>query len=514
MRSEKKQTIINLIAKTISYGTTMIISFFLTPYLVAKIGKEAYSFYPMANNFVNYMGVITTALNSMGSRFITVALTQGNKKKANEYFYSILISNIILSAVLAIPMTVIVVFLDKILDIPLDIVVSVKTLFALVFISMIVNLLTNVFGVAVFSQNRMDLSSVCDIIVGISRVMLYLFLFMCFKANLVFVGIVSLIVALFTCIIQFAYTKKLLPFMKYNRNFYNWQAIKEVLSSGVWNSVNQIGSVLLSTVGLMLCNMLWGASEAGDYSIALTIPQFINGIVSMLCATLLPGLTITYARGNMKSTIQYVRNTQNLMAIIINIPIAVFMAIGVNFFKLWMPTVDPYKLQKLSILAIGYLLVTSVAWPVSNLNTVMNRVKVPAIVMVITGISNIILIGFFYMYTDLGLYSVPLSQLILFVLNRALFVCIYSAKCLGEKCSLFYPAIGKALLCAAIIFIISKYVDEKINPTSWLVLIAECFVLGLIGVLINSVIILKPKGFIAGVKKMIQIVSEKKKNTV
>lgn len=514
MRSEKKQTIINLIAKTISYGTTMAISFFLTPYLVAKIGKEAYSFYPMANNFVNYMGIITIALNSMGSRFITVALTQGSRKKANEYFYSILVSNIILAVILAIPMAGIVVFLDRILDIPLDIVVSVKTLFALVFISMIVNLLTNVFGVAVFSQNRMDLSSVCDIIIGISRVVLYLFLFMCFKANLVFVGIVSLAVALFTCIIQFVYTKRLLPFMQYNRKFYNWQAVKEVLSSGVWNSVNQIGTVLLSTVGLMLCNMMWGASEAGDYSIALTIPQFINGIVSMLCATLLPGLTITYARGNTKSTIQYVQNTQNLMAIIINIPIAVFMAVGVNFFKLWMPIVDSYKLQKLSILAIGYLLVTSVAWPVSNLNTVMNRVKVPAIAMVVTGLANIVLIGFFYMFTNIGIYSVPLSQLILFVLNRAFFICIYSAKSLGEKWTLFYPPIGKAILCASIIFMISKWVNGKIQPDSWIGLIAECVVLGIVGLLINSLIVLTPKGFIAYIKKLIQIIKEKRKKIV
>ena len=86
MRNEKRQTIINLTAKTISYGTTMAISFFLTPYLVAKIGKVAYSFYPMANNFVNYMGVITIALNSMASRFITIALTKGDKKKSKRIF--------------------------------------------------------------------------------------------------------------------------------------------------------------------------------------------------------------------------------------------------------------------------------------------------------------------------------------------------------------------------------------------------------------------------------------------
>lgn len=493
MRSEKKQTAINLIAKTISYGTTMAISFFLTPYLVAKIGKEAYSFYPMANNFVNYMGVITIALNSMGSRFITVALTKENRKKANEYFYSILISNIILSVILLIPMTGIIVFLDRILNIPLDIVLSVRILFGLVFLSMLVNLLTNVFGVAVFSQNRMDLSSLCDILVGISRVVLYLFLFMCFKANLAFIGIVSLAVALITGVIQFIYTQKLLPFMQYSRQYFNAQAVKEVLASGIWNSVNQIGTVLLSTVGLMLCNILYGVSEAGDYSIALTVPQFVNGIVSMLSSTLMPGLTITYARGNKSATLQYVKSAQKLMAILINIPIAVFMAVGENFFRLWTPTVDPHKLQILSVLAVGYILVTSVAWPVSNMNTVMNRVKIPALVMVGTGVLNIVVICVLYSTTNLGIYSVPLSQLILFVANRAVFVCTYSAKCLHEKWYIFYPPLLRSLMGAAILFIISCFVNKMTNPNSWIVLIIECVFLGVIGFVINVMIVLGPK---------------------
>lgn len=509
MRNEKKQIIINLIAKTISYGTTMAISFFLTPYLVKKIGKEAYSFYPMANNFVNYMGVITIALNSMGSRFVTVSMTKGDIKKANEYFFSILVSNIVLAVILVFPMIGIVVFLDHMLEIPLDIVESVKLLFALVFLSMLVNLLTNVFGVAVFAKNRMDLSSICDIVVGISRVVLYLFLFACFKADLVFVGIVSLVVALITGVIQFIYTKKLLPFMQYNMKYYNWIAIKDILTSGIWNSINQIGTVLLSTVGLMLCNILWGSSAAGDYSIALTIPQFINGIVSMLSSTLLPGLTIVYAKGNTKNTIRYVKNTQNMMAILVNIPIAVFMAVGLNFFQLWTPTVDPYRLQKLSVLSVGYILVTSVAWPVSNMNTVMNRVKIPAIAMIITGISNIFLVALFYSTTELGIYSIPLAQLILFVLNRAVFICSYSAICLKEKWYAFYPPLLKSLVGTAVLFLISYFSNCIINPSGWNSLIIECVCLGIAGLLINIVIVLGPKNSKKYSKEVLKYIREK-----
>ncbi len=486
--NEKKQTAINLIAKILSYGTTMLISFFLTPYLVEKIGKEAYSFYPLANNFVNYMSVITIALNSMASRFITIALTKGDVKRANTYFVSILLGNVMISAALCIPLTAVVVFLEHILDIPYPLIASVKVLFSLVFISMAVNLLTNVFGVAIFSQNRLELGSICDISIAVLRVLLYVVLFYFLEPNIAYVGVVALCTALATMVIQYCYTRRLLPFFKFDKSLYDSGAIKEVVSSGVWNSVNQIGVTLLSTMGLMLCNMLYGASDAAEYAIALTIPQFLNGIVNMLSSVFYPGLTIKHARGNKQDVIKHVETSQKVIGILVNIPVAVFMAVGINFFHLWTPSVDAHRLQQLSVLAIGYLLVTGVAWPISNLNTVMNKVKVPALVMLATGVVNAIAIFCTYHFTSLGIYSIPLGQMILFILNRALFVGTYSAHCLGEKWNLFYSTMIKGLLVALISYGTTHWVNRIVDPTNWIALVAECVCMGALLVPIGGVI--------------------------
>lgn len=508
--SDRKQTSVNLVAKVISYGTTYLISFFLTPYLVSQLGSEAYSFYPIANNFTSYMGVLTIALNSMASRFITIALTKGEKKKANTYFVSILYGNLIMSAVLLLPMICIVAFLERILNIPIELVGSVKLLFTLVFISMLVNLLTNVFGVAVFSQNRLDLGSISDIVIGIARVVLYLILFLCFKPTIVYVGVVSLAIAILTVAFQYGFTRKLLPDMQISRKYFDWRAIKEVLSSGVWNSVSQVGTVLLSTVGLIMCNSLYGAAEGGVYSVALTIPSFMNGIVSLLSSVFLPTLTIKYARGNRKEILNHVRMTQNIIGILDNIPITVFMAVGTNFFRLWTPSVDTNKVQILSMMAIGYLLITSVSWPLTNLNTVMNRVKIPALVMVGTGLFNIVLIFLTYRLTDLGVYSIPLGQMVLFILNRGIFVTIYSAKSMGEKWYAFYPAIIHNLLGAGLIYVVSYFVNKMVNPQTWIALIVECLFLGIFGLISNCLIVFGPFRWKKTIKNLIEHLQPKR----
>lgn len=73
-RLSNKQVAVNMICNVVSYSSNIIVSFVLTPYLINTLGKEAYSFYPIANNIVSYMSIIVNALNAMAGRFITIEI--------------------------------------------------------------------------------------------------------------------------------------------------------------------------------------------------------------------------------------------------------------------------------------------------------------------------------------------------------------------------------------------------------------------------------------------------------
>ena len=93
---KNKQMTINLVSGIVLLIVNVIISFFLYPRIIETLGEEAYGFVSLANNFVNYATVVTIALNSMASRFLTIAVHKGDEKAANQYFNSIFISNIFL----------------------------------------------------------------------------------------------------------------------------------------------------------------------------------------------------------------------------------------------------------------------------------------------------------------------------------------------------------------------------------------------------------------------------------
>ena len=381
-----KRLTINLFATIISYSTTVIISFVLTPYLVNTLGKEVYGFYPLANNFVNYMAIITIALNSMASRFITIEMFKGDKKKANIYFSSIFFSNVFLSGFLFILMSVIIIFLDNILQIPTDLIKSIKILFSLVFISMLINLISNVFSVAVFLKNRIDIRSYIDIVQGVLRLSLYLLMFYFFKPSITYIGIVSLVLSITYFFNHYSATKYLAPELNIRFKFFDFNAVLEILSSGIWNSLSQLGGTLLSGTTILMANILLGAKSAGEYSLVQTVPVFINGIISMLTSIFLPVITQKYANNDISGLVTEIKKSQRILGLVTNIPIVIFMVIGKEFFSLWVPGEDAAKLQVLSVLTVIHLIIVGVVWPISNLNTVMNRVKTPAIFLIINGI--------------------------------------------------------------------------------------------------------------------------------
>ena len=171
--TSKKQISINMLANIVSYSTNAGIAFLLTPFLIDKLGKETYSFYPIANTIVSYMSILTNALNAVASRFVTVEIVKENKSEADKYFSSTLAANLIMSCILALPMALIVIFLDKIMDVPINEVASIKMLFSLVFTAAIMNICASVFGIATFAKNRIDLRSLRELVTAIIKVILF-----------------------------------------------------------------------------------------------------------------------------------------------------------------------------------------------------------------------------------------------------------------------------------------------------------------------------------------------------
>lgn len=173
----RKQLFLNISANAISVLISLGISFFLTPFIVNNIGKEAYSFVPISNNFVSYMAILTMAITSMTSRFVTLRVHKDDPDAANIYYSTSFYSNIFISLVCALGFTLILINLSKIVNVPEVIFQDVRLLFAFMFITFIVNVSAAVYSVSAFCQNRLDITSTISIVASLFRVLVIFVLF-------------------------------------------------------------------------------------------------------------------------------------------------------------------------------------------------------------------------------------------------------------------------------------------------------------------------------------------------
>lgn len=508
--NEKKRLIINLSACLISFCIILGINFLLTPYITESVGAEAYGYVSLANNFVNYASIITLALNSMASRFVSQCYHKGEKTEANEYFTSILIANISLIILLLIPSITLVIYLNKVIVIPYYLNFYVKILFSLIFINFYVSLINTSYSVAVFIKNRVDLSNLRIMESNIIKTLLMIFLFALFGPNIIFIGIAFLVATTYLLIYNIHYTKKMVPDLKAERKYLNLKKIKTVFVSGIWNTITKLGQVLADGLDLLICNIFVTPLAMGQLAIAKTISSCLGTLNGSLSAVFHPKMQYYYALNNKEAEVNEIKFSMKIGAFFTNILMCGLIVFGINFLNLWIPTQNIEIIYlAMMVTVIGGIVGSSIN-TLFNVFTVTNKLKLNSLVTLAQGIINVIIV---YILLKIGIFpgyeiviisgvSVTIS-----IIKNLTFTPIYASKCLGVKKTTFYSTIIKGMLSAITLIITNYIVKIIINPQSWTMLILSALICSIIGAIENYFILF-------GKNERKKIINMKNKNKI
>lgn len=485
-----KQLAINMAANVIAFSVQFGINFVLTPYIIGTIGSESYGFVSLANNFIGYMNILSVALNSVSSRFLTIEIRKKHTHKAQEYFNSILIANTILAIVLSIPSIVVIIFADKFMRIPTHLVTDVQLTFAYALLGMEISLILSVFGDVFYVINRLDLSAKRNIESNILRALLLITLFAFFRPKIYFINATMLIVTAYICATNVYYTRKYMPEMHIDKKKFSIRAIRTLLSAGIWNSVNQLSTVLLTTLDIYLANIFIGAQASGEYAVAKTVPNFIQSLVGVLVGVFIPQFMISYAKNDHKQLLSDVNFSVKFMGYIMMLPIGYLIVFGQNFFQVWVPTQNASLLHGLSLLTIIPMIITCSINTIFNVYTVTNKLYAPSLVLLITGIINTIIVIVLLNFTQLGIWAIPLTALVIGILRNITFTPIYAAKCLKAPWFTFYKAIFQGCCCVLTMAIVCLIYKSLFPVNSWFTIILSAMITALLAASINAFIVL------------------------
>ena len=475
-----KELAINMLASIVAYGVSLFISFFLSPYIVSTIGVEANGFITLANNFVSYASIITIALNSLAGRYITIALRKKDVEAANRYFTSVYFGNLAVGGFLLICSGVMILFLENIINIPLALVSDIRALFTALFLSCILSVVGAVFSVATFATNKLYLDSIRNIQGNLIRTLIIIGSFAFWKPRVCYVGIASLAAGIYTVLHNIRYTKMLLPEIHIRKKYFDFKSVIELVTSGIWNTVNRLGQLLIDGFDLLIANLLIDATAMGILGLAKTVPGLITGLMSTIVGVFSPNFTILYAEGKKEELLFEIKRSMKIMGILTNLPIIILIVCGQDFFRLWQPTQNAVQLQVLSLLTVGTLIFSGGINCIYTIFTVVNKLKMNSIVVLIgSAVSTII-----------GIYAIAGVSTIINIIRNLAFTAPYGAYCLEKKWYYFYKDIFVPVLYVLITSGIGLMTCHSIAANNWCVLILKGIVVIVLSISVAYMIVL------------------------
>ncbi|RSX51145.1 hypothetical protein [Bifidobacterium callimiconis] len=490
--NSKRQLVVNMTASLTQFIINIGIGFGLSPFVVGKLGAEAYGYVGLANNVISYASLLTIALDSVAGRFITVAYHQGDKEKADRYFSSTFMADCVIAivvAIIAIPVTL---DLEHLINISPHLVADVKMLFTFLFLQFIITSMCTVFTVATFITNKLYLSSLANMAFSILRVVIMVVCFSTLPALVMYVGLAALVGSLAVVALNIHYTRMLTPELRFVRSAVSWITVREMLSAGIWNVVIKLQQVISFGLKLLVANLMVSPYKMGMMSIAQTIPSMISGLMGTISGLFYPDQTKYFAQGKIDMLVRDMKSGMRMCGFFTVVITVVCCVVGREFFFLWQPGQDSDMLYLIMFISMCGFLVSGAATTLQNIPLIVNKLKLYSIAWLLFSLTSLPLTWVLLKTTPLDIYAVAIVPTALEMLANVTFVPIYAAIILGIAKRTFYSVYVQYVASALLSFAACDGLKLALHipAGTWVTFFASCALYSIVASVITIVVLL------------------------
>lgn len=474
-----KQLPKNLIANILYFIVNLLIGLFLIPFFISNLGVASYGIIPLATTMTSYVNLITQSLNTSVSRYLTIDLQKQDYEKANIIFNTSLFGTVGI-ILLMIPLILIISYYSPIFfSIHIDQRQDAFILFLGVMGALLVRALGSVYGVSLFAFNRLDLQNITYTVNVIVQFLLIITFFTLYSPKLCYIGYSYFISSIITFLLTALFSKKINPYFKVNVYDFKMSQVKDLGITGGWITIDQIGTLLLFQIDIIVVNKLFGTATGGQYSIVLMWNTLIRAVAGMLAGVLTPVILTYYAKKKFEELVIISKSAVKIMGLVMALPIGLICGFSPLILSLWVGP-EFARLSPLMWLLLSHLAINMSVLPLFPINVSYNKLRIPAIVTIFSGIVNLLLAVTIPSITGWGYYGVAVAGAIVLTARHFFFVPMYATRVLGISKNPFKSSMIQVILSTVIVSGISSIIYHFSNNSSVVSLIICCGVISLI----------------------------------
>ncbi len=330
---------------------------------------------------------------------------------------------------------------------------NVFLLFCMVFFSSLVTSIQAPYNAILFSFNKIHYVNYISIfkILFVPFVIVSLFYFS--TPSVIHVGIATLLSALFSLFFTILLSKKTYDKIDLSIIFFSKDQLKKISELTKWILVDQIGTLLLFSLSLIIVNKEYGTTAGGEYAIVLMFFNLLWNITGLITSVLSPMYYTYFAREMFSSIHRLSIVTVKCIGLVMALPIALICIFSPQLLTIWVGEEFSHLSTIIWILLIPLTMIIGFR-PLVLCYTAYNQVRIPAYATIFFGLLNLVLAIVLSETFSLGLYGIAIAFILALWLRFVVFVPWYTGKVQGVSSFLFYRSILPGSIAFIILIII------------------------------------------------------------
>ena len=393
---EKYQLKIGVILSYLSIGIGFSIYFFLTPFILSKVGKIEYGLYSLVLSIVNYLNLLEFGLNSAYIRYYLKFKTEGNKykvKQLNGTFLFIFFTIGIIASLFCLLMSRKIHLIVK-EDLSAEYIFKMKEMLYIISIMILfsfINIIFNCYLVAnekfIFQKGIQLLKIILDAIIII--------LFLIVGYGILGIIYTKTFLVILVFIINVIYSIKKIK-MKFTFKFLELFYIKEMFSFSSLIFLQMLISEVLWNIDKVVLSKISGIEEVAVYSLAAQINTYYVIIGSTISNVFIPKVnklifssSKTEAEKN-KLLITLMGKIGRIQLLILSPILLTFILFGKKFIILWVGKnyIGTYYIATILIIVTSFLVLQSIGVEIERAR---NMQKFMCLIGILLAILNLII---------------------------------------------------------------------------------------------------------------------------
>jgi len=463
----------NIAAAWIATAASMLAAFYLSPFVVHKLGDSAYGVWTLLMSLTGYLGLVDLGVRASTGRFINYYVGRGEQKRANE----ILSTSLAIYCAAGIVILGVAVVVGNNLEawfprLPAAFLEPARYLFPLLSLNIILSLFGATFTQLLVVRERFDLRAANDIVIVVLRTAATVVVLR-LGYGITGLSIVIVSASFLACILGYLLAQPRKHGFTCHIGDVRSTTVSEIMAFGGWSLISIASARIINYTDTTVIACLFGAEAVTAYAIGLTLIEYANNLLSETVMVFTPEIAKTAGRGNYADlrdlTIETSRPTA-FLSILLLVGVAVFAR---DFLRLWMGPAYASSSRITFILAVAHL----GSWLTRSCQTTlwgMGRVRLLGTLNLIQAAANLSLSILLAMVTTLGITAVAVGTLVPMVFLDWLVIPYCTCRTLNLPLRVY---LGKTVLrclpVIAVFSVISFIIMDTGFGQGWIALLAK-----------------------------------------